>query len=271
MKKWILAITILLASILIYIQIFSEKPETSPIQNENLVKIAVINPEYISNPSWVDYSVITKLLQQDIDNYCSENSLKWQFDFTFYDSKADPEERVNWMKQNGIHYVIGLRSTSECDQWTYYQTEEGITDMLLISTGSTMAGFNGKFEGHELLFRTRAPDDATMKVYAKYAQSLGITDVVSIKSKMHEKIEAVYFEEEFTRLGGKIHNITLDTSNIDWKAVMKETSKELERVNGSGAVLFTVLQDPEVDIFTFLEEHPNLLEVKWFMPDNMYL
>ncbi|TFH17869.1 hypothetical protein E4H04_04330, partial [Candidatus Bathyarchaeota archaeon] len=180
MKKWILVITILLASILIYTQTIPEKPEFK-INKPKIVRIAVINPQYTSNPPWVDYTTVTQLLQQDIDNYCNQNSIDWQFIFTLYDSKDDPEERVNWMNQNGYHYVIGLRSTSECDQWTYYQKEQEITDMLLISTGSTVATFNGKFEGHELLFRTHTPDDVTMRVYAKYAYIHGITDIISIK------------------------------------------------------------------------------------------
>ena len=69
MKKWIIAITLLLVSLLIYTQTISEKPEIKPIQNENLVKIAVINPQYTSIPPWVDYNTITQLLEQDIDNY----------------------------------------------------------------------------------------------------------------------------------------------------------------------------------------------------------
>ncbi len=270
MKKWIIAITILLVSLLIYTQTISEKPEINPIQNEKYVKIAVINPQYTSIPPWVDYNTITQLLEQDIDNYCNQNSIDWQFDFTLYDSKVDPEERINWMDQNGYHYVIGLRSTSECDQWIYYQKEKGITDMLLISTGSTMATFNGKFEGHELLFRTRTPDDVTMKVYAKYASSLGITDIISIKSKMHENYDAVYFEEEFTKLGGNTHNLTVDIRNVDWQVVIEDASKKLDEVNGTGAILFTILQDPKIDIFAIIEEYPNLLEVKWFMPNNVY-
>lgn len=271
MKKWIIAITIILASILIYTQTIPEKPEINPNQNENYVKIAVINPQYTSSPPWVDYNTITQILEQDIDNYCIENSIDWQFDFILYDSKDDSEERVNWMNQNEYHYVIGLRSTSECDQWTYYQREKEITDMLLISTGSTMATFNGKFEGHELLFRTWTPDDVTMQVYAKFAYSLGITDIISIKSKMHENYDAVYFEEEFTKLGGNIHNITVDVRNVKWKVVIEDASEKLDRVNGTGAILFTILQDPEVDVFTIMEDYPNLLDVEWFMPNNVYL
>ena len=271
MNKWILVITVLLASILIYTQIAPEKPELKINKNEKILRIAVINPQYTSNPPWVDYTTITQLLQQDIDNYCNQNSIDWQFIFTLYDSKDDPDERVNWMNQNGYHYVIGLRSTSECDQWTYYQKENGITDMLLISTGSTVATFNGKYEGHELLFRTHTPDDVTMRVYANYAHSLGITDIISIKSTMHENYDAVYFEEEFTKLGGNIHNITVDIRTVNWNYVIKEASEKLDTVNGNVGVLFTILQDPEVDIFTIMEDYPNLMDVEWFMPNNVYL
>ena len=270
MKKWVIAVIILLVSILLYRQTISEKPEIDQIQDMNLVKIAVINPQYTFNPPWVDYDTITHLIEQDVEDYCGENSIKWQFDFVLYDSKDEPEERVNWMDQNGYRYVIGLRSTSECDQWTYYQNEKGITDMLLMSTGSTMAKFNGKYEGHELLFRTHTPDDVTMRILAMYASSLGVTDIISIKSKMHEKNDAVYFEEEFTRLGGNIHNVTVDTRSVDWQVVIETASKKLDIVNGTGAVLFTILQDLEVDIFAIIEEYPNLLDVKWFMPNNVY-
>jgi ABC-type branched-subunit amino acid transport system substrate-binding protein len=271
MKKWILVLSILLASIIIYTQTTQEKPELKINKNEKIVRIAVINPQYTSSPPWVDYTTITQLIQQDIDNYCNQNLIDWQFNFNLYDSKDDPDERVEWMNQNGYHYVIGLRSTSECDQWTYYQRENGITDILLMSTGSTGATFNGKFEGHELLFRTHTPDDVTMRVYANYAYKLGITDFISIKSTMHENYDAIYFEEEFSTLGGNIHNISIDIRNVDWKDVIEVASEKMDAINGTVAILFTVLHDSEVDIFTIMEDFPNLSDVEWFMPNNMYL
>ena len=248
-----------------------ETGEQKPL-NETLVKIAVTNPHYTSYPPWVDYSVITELIQADIAQYCVEQGTPWRFNFILYSNDAHPDERVEWMYENDYNYVIGLRSTSECDLWVYYQREYDISDMLLVSTGSAVPTFNGRFPGHELLFRVHTPYDVDMQAFAKYAYDSGITDVVSVKTTSSEEYYAAYFEEEFTRQGGRVHSVTITaTHGVDWEPVMEEVSATLEAVNGTGGIFFSVIYEPEIDLFTFIEEYPNLLEVEWLMTDNMYL
>ena len=70
---------------------------------------------------------------------------------------------------------------------------------------------------------------------------------------------------------GNIHNISVDIRTVNWNYVIEEASEKLDTVNGNVGVLFTILQDPEVDIFTIMEDYPNLMDVEWFMPNNVYL
>ncbi len=248
-----------------------ETGEQTPL-NETLVKIAVTNPHYSSYPPWVDYEAITALIEDDIDQYCLEQGSRWRFDFTLSESRDHPEVRVKQLHEDGYRYVVGLRSTSECDLWVHYQLEYDVSDMLLISTGSAVPTFNGRFDGHELLFRLHTPYDADMRVFAQYAYETGITDIISVKSTASSDYYAVYFEDEFTRLGGRVHSVTITaTHGVDWEPVMEEVSAALDAVNGTGGVFFSVFHEPEIDLFTFIEEYPNLLEVEWLMTDNMYL
>jgi hypothetical protein len=147
-KSYVFLIVLVSMTALYLILPRGETEEQTPLKDTR-VKIAVTNPHYVSYSPWVDYETLTSLIEADIDRYCLEHNTHWRFDFTLFDSGAHPEVRVEQLYQDSYQYVIGLRSTNECDLWVHYQLEYGISDMLLVSTSSAMPTFNGRFEGHE--------------------------------------------------------------------------------------------------------------------------
>ncbi|MCW4014057.1 MAG: hypothetical protein NWF07_13875 [Candidatus Bathyarchaeota archaeon] len=201
-----------------------EEKTQEPMTTDNkMVEILVICPRGIELP---EYTFLSEMAEQDINNYMLENKHPHTFNFAVRSADGTGMNAYNLAKQhydNGNKLIVGLSWSSQLD--TFFSFAQS-NDCLVISPGSTQT-WPWKLAPNT--YRMYPADHLYTVPLVRCVENLNISKVILVQSEGYMKTMDDDFMEEYS---GEVSTIRIE-HDIDYSEVNSSTLLLEEEINES--------------------------------------
>jgi branched-chain amino acid transport system substrate-binding protein len=232
---------------------------------EGTIKIGVVVSARSEMPV---YELLIPLAQDDINEYCAENRLKYSFEFEIAcgeDTGAWALSKTQEYKSRGIDLVMGYGWSSHiCVSMSFIE----LNGMVQLSSASTSPSCVRK----DATFRLCPHDFKTSLPMARMIQSRNISAVVVLhRGDAWGDGLLEGFREEFNSVGGKVTasiRYASETSGEGFRTCVDEAnvaiSETFKEVGVDQAAMLVFCFDEVFNILQAATDYPELMSVTWF-------
>ena len=253
-KTLVLVVVILLV---ITFAFYTRKPQDDKTQ---LVKIGVLTYDRYSNASEV---FLAGLAIEDINKYCINNSIPYQFEAVYKCAKARAQlasELTDEFHEENVSIVVGFQFGSMLD---CCDTKSKNYEMIIVSPYCTSPVHRDVYRH---IFQLMPVTLHQSQVIARSMIELGYTETVIYMENYRYIPDYNYvpeFQEYYEKLGGTIIDTIIYYASTDPKDYNATLSNLGEALRESNAAVFYP-DGFDHRIFDNLKNHPFLLNHNWF-------
>ncbi|UCD44182.1 MAG: hypothetical protein JSV27_08575 [Candidatus Bathyarchaeota archaeon] len=254
-----------------------ETTQEIQVEEKPPVRIGVVSPTQESDPG---YRFLAQLAESEINAFCNESGIKYNFEFVFgcaCGMAQEAQDETRRLHGLGANLSVGYAWSSQlCASYNGFGEEHG---MSVISTGST--SWSSCCRKEDRAFRLHPYEGELLAPAALMIHSRGLTDVVVLqRGDSWGDFMSEGFCEDFEDLGGRVASV-IRYDGFIWseqeehegaiRKFMEDAESSVKGVVGEqgveGAAVLALSFTEMAEILQMAEEYPVLLNVTWFSPE----